>query len=715
MSTKKASTKSIRRKRIAWIALSFALCFMVCIFTPLETYLTNAGEFWYELSLFVPMLLVVFTVCFLIAIILYFLLRRLKIFGYVFTFAFFVYLGLYVQGNLVPRPYGVLDGKSVNWNGAEYNNLAYISIGIILAVLLLTILSCIFLKGRIYRIAPLICAGLLIVQFSTLATVTYINRDMLAEDENTLAITNNRMFSLSKKRNFIVILFDTFEATTMSNILETSYGDSIREEFTGFTFYPDTVGCYPNTTGALPYMLEGVWYHNEKPLTEFIQDAYASHPPMYDALQNAGYSIGVYQRRPRRISKDTDMYINVKDLKYVVSDYVDFFKNVYKMAAFNYAPHQLKARFLVYSGNFERLRKLEGDYTVYDATTEGFYKALKKHGLTFTEDNNAFRYYYTEGVHQSYTFNENMEPGVNLTYVDEAKGCLKIVRDYIRALRDADMYDNTAIIVYSDHSDGWRVNRGSNPLFMVKTFDNNEPFSVSDTAVSYEDLQATYSSIASEKILPGSIWSDDIKNRTERRFLWYQPSGGMEKRNYLPALREYVIRGFAGDPDSMYLTGNFYEPDHAYHDDHFYAYSLGTLLYSSLTANHNASRYYDYGVDGIGDLRNYSRDYASQFCFDLQEQRSDLLFTLDYEPYFADIPQRVLISVNGTALGELHSRVPVRIPESLISSDGMVRIRLDYPDAITDLEHNLKYSHDNAQGTYLRAIRFNTFLLDKAE
>ena len=715
MSIKATSSKHALRKFIAWITLSFALCFMVCLFTPLEAYFTNPGEFWYDFSLLLPMLLIVFGVFFLLSFIPYILFRNFRVFGYIFTFAFFSYLGLYVQGNLVPRPYGVFDGKSINWGGSEYSKLSYISIAILISVILLTVISIFLLHGRIYRIAPIICTGLVVVQLSTLFLVTYINYHALTENEHKLAVTNDRMFSLSKKRNFIIFLLDTFEASTMTDLLNTPYGDTIRSSLPGFTFYPDTVGCYPNTTGALPYMLEGQWYNNEKPLTEFIQDAYAAHPPMYDALQKADYTIGLYQENTRRLSNDYKLYINVKPIKYIISDYKDFFKNVYKMALFNYVPHQLKSHFLVYSGNFDRLRKLEGDYTAYDSTVETLYKQYKDFGLTFTEEKNAFRYYYTEGVHQSYTFDVNIKPGINLTHYDEAKGCLTFLREYIEELQNAGAYDNTAIIVYADHSDGWRVNRGSNPLFMVKPFNDNMPFEVSDLAVSYEDLQATYSSIALETILPGSIWSDEIKSRTERRFLWYQPGGGMERKAFLPNMREYAVRGFAGDPDSMHLTGNFYEPDHAYHDDHYYAYTLGTILHSDKSMSNSAARYYDYGIDGTGNQRSYSRDYASQFCFDLQVQRGNLLFTMDYELYFEDVPQRVMISVNGTSLGELHSNEPVFIPENLIASDGMVRIRLDYPDAITDLEHNLKFSHDNAQGTYLRSILFNTFLLDRAE
>ena len=46
----------------SWLWLSIALCFMLSVFAPLETFFTNETEFWFSLFQLLPLLLMTFVI-----------------------------------------------------------------------------------------------------------------------------------------------------------------------------------------------------------------------------------------------------------------------------------------------------------------------------------------------------------------------------------------------------------------------------------------------------------------------------------------------------------------------------------------------------------------------------------------------------------------------------------------------------------------------------
>jgi hypothetical protein len=92
---------------------------------------------------------------------------------------------------------------------------------------------------------------------------------------------------------------------------------------------------------------------------------------------------------------------------------------------------------------------------------------------------------------------------------------------------------------------------------MVKNFGETHEFEVSDKQLSYEDLQATFISLATDEVMPNSIWSEEIDNRTERRFLWYD-NGTYQVDGFVPDTWEYMVTEPAYEPDSMTPTKKIY-------------------------------------------------------------------------------------------------------------------------------------------------------------
>jgi len=693
----KISRKMKNRVR-AYFWLTLVASFMVCVFAPLETYLTNITEFWYGYSEIISVAVLTFVICFACAWIPFLLLSKTKIFRYFYTLCFCLFVGFYIQGNYVARPYGVFDGREISWNDAAYHSVALASILIFVGVALATVLCCKFLRGRIYKIATF---ASIVVLGSQLITLGVLYAENGGANEQEFIITDNKQFDLSKEKNIIVLMLDTFDGKIMTELLEGEYGSRLKEDLTGFTFYPDTVGCYPLTRASIPYILTGTWYLNDVPYNDYVQKAYEENPIMLDSFKEAGYSVGMYVNSPMFVYHKPDVYLNVLEGQYQIKDYVDFIKNTYKMVVFNYVPHQLKKYFVMDYGNINRTRTMDNDHNVYDDAVPEFYRKFSDNGgFAFDEKQPAFRFYHTDGIHQSYTFDENIEKGVGLSVYDEAKGCMTLLRTMVEELKAEGVYDKTAIIVMADHSDGWRSARGSNPLFMIKNFGETGELEVSSLAVSYEDFEETACSIIKEEVLPGSVWSDDIKGRTERKFMWYQPASLSTDIEYFPVIRECVVKGAAWDPDSIRITGTFYDAGRVFYDPDYYKYELGTPV--NLTDS-SAVKHFEYGLEVGGG----SRDKESQMRFDVENVSEDLTLTVKYRGFFGGVEPRVLLFVNGTAFGEIRSEEPVQISKSLIEEDGVLRLRFEYPNASTPAAQGINTT------TYMKAVLFNELVIDR--
>lgn len=113
------------------------------------------------------------------------------------------------------------------------------------------------------------------------------------------------------------------------------------------------------------------------------------------------------------------------------------------------------------------------------------------------------------------------------------------------------MYDNTAIVIISDHGfgDGVEGNDRQNPILFVKGIDEHHDFKVSNTKVSFEDMPKVFLRLSEGKNTEESF---DGLNKETRRFIHYV----YEKEDHL---EEYTLNGHAWESDKLKPTGKVYD------------------------------------------------------------------------------------------------------------------------------------------------------------
>ena len=140
-------------------------------------------------------------------------------------------------------------------------------------------------------------------------------------------------------------------------------------------------------------------------------------------------------------------------------------------------------------------------------------------------------------------------------YDQNVQASMTILKQYLDDLKEAGVYNNTAIVVMADHGywtywDDKLLGR-SNPLLAVKGVDESHPMALSEAPISYEDLQECFS-----RLLDGKS-SDQVFDAKEgdqrvRRYLSY---------NYLEEghIVEYEQTGYATDLGTMVATGRVFD------------------------------------------------------------------------------------------------------------------------------------------------------------
>lgn len=643
------------RKNVPCVLLGIAMGFMFCVFAPLDIFFANRNEFWFSLLQLLPVLLFTFVGITLLISIFLIIVQKITVqksaaASSIYGFLLYLYLFFYIQGNYIPRDYGVLDGAEIDW--ASYRAYGIMSIGLALVCILLWIVSLLRLKEKIYKLGKYLCAFILSIQLVTIGVLFFqdkITGDVYTSEEPI--VTSRDLLDLSEDNNVLIFMLDTFDAQDMLELLQGDDAEEYRELFGGgFTFYPDTLGAYPTTKAAIPHILTGVWYENEKTYAEYLRDAYAASP-LLKALRENDFSIGIYTEG-RLLNEDFTICTNIETGTYRVSDYRLFAAKIYKLAAFNYMPHQWKRYFYLDTGEFEEIKttSLEGGAYSYDVQTN--YAYLLENGVSATGSGNCFRLYHTAGVHPPYTFGKNVitEAGAAYDVYDEAEGNCTYLRVFFDELKEKGLYDDATIIIMADH--GHRA-YSQNPLFMIKNAGETEGFLVSDEKMSYAYLSDMLVSLVSGE----KVTEEYVRKYGEqgRRFLYYtwDDSWG---REYLPRMQEFYTDGYAGDAESLKETGQEYKgrDDYRYSGEVVCKYRAGdiidTVCFSS--AQYNADRYVVKGLSGREE--EYSWTDGGELVLTVPLDAADASFIgihMDVSTVFYQ-PQTVQALINGELVYE---------------------------------------------------------------
>lgn len=548
--------KSALKELLPAYIIAFVFCFMLFVFEPMVMYSTNQLDFWFDMALMIGPVLLGFLVFFLgLSLILTaaYLVNKIfargkeptvyRIISIVVFWAFFV---TYLQGNMLSGGLPALDGSIIDWDAFRSNDIVTVSIGVVLIGALVFLL----IKFGAKRVLKYVAAASVAVFAILFVTAVYelISWNAFARKDSIIA-TNNDFNSISTDKNFVVLLNDAVGSSEFNSVLEEN--PEYKKVFEDFTYYPDTLGCFPCTRDTIPVVLGGALNKNEMKFEDFSSKS-LNESPFFKELTEKGYDINLYESELVWYGSKSFNINNSTDYKNYRLPFKSFFKEEVKYIKYKYLPYYLKRYSNIESMDFNGLV----DKYLWDDRT--IYKTVTKNPELDKQSDKMFSFVHTEGAHIPFSYDKdlNILPYHSGTYEQKIEAVIKMTGAYIDRLKANGAYDNTVIIVMADHgntdlnsSDDMLVR--ANPMFMIKGINEHHEFTKSDKPISYLDLMDIYSELLEGESAEEA--TEDIPDKRERYFMWY--------RNFRleDHIVEYVVTDKAWEWTKFKKTGREYD------------------------------------------------------------------------------------------------------------------------------------------------------------
>lgn len=547
---KKIIEKKEIKELVAPFIMSFLATFMFLIYEPITTYASNVTDYWFGFNALLKANCLLFVIIFLIllsvSIIIYYiskLLKMKKIYE-IFLIVFSICLSaLYIQGNYLSGSLPTLDGAKIYWDKYEMQNI--ISILMWLVVVIINVIICRKFKSKYKKIISYEFCAIFIMLFVSFLVTIFTSKDLYAEKGKYISTTKN-INMLSENRNFLILLVDCVDSREFEKVVNETDSDYVFEDF---TYFPDTMSTYGFTRDSVPYIFSGIWYEAETPYNQYYENAF-NNSKLFSMMKRDNYDINVYDEE---LMISNNKKYDVKNVELVNSkiDLYSLFKQEVKYDLFKYLPFGLKKYSSIETLNYSKCKKLnknDSEYDIFSWNNVFNYEHWNKINL---QKNNYFHFLHIEGAHFPYDLNKNLEKLTDETNYDDKLGAtISMIDTYLTRIKDSGMYDNSVIIILSDHgqNDLNPVGR-QNPILYIKGIDEHHKLEVSNKKVSYVDLnESIYKDLLDNK--KSFELLENVDNDRIRRYLWYKDYDDMY---------EQTLDGHAWETEKLINTGKRYK------------------------------------------------------------------------------------------------------------------------------------------------------------
>ncbi len=522
-----------RNAKHLWVSFLFSIS--VFLLFPLSVYTQNIdiNSFSFE-DILLPLFLfsaIGFTITSFLVILLS---KRLKFVSLLLTA---LLVCLWVQGNFIKYDLGPLDGKEIPW-GSFYSRI-WIEILVWAAIFSLFI---IFRKKLLKNIRSI--AILLFILFLAPSVFTLIKEGRNIPEKVYLDYSGEFHFS---EQNVILIILDNFKTDVFKPILE-KYPE-YQDVFKDFIYYDDAIGGYSTTLPSIPLLLTGKYYQNTVPMNEYLASIEDLTIP--SQLKKHGYAIESYAYVPF-FSSLYDNHTNSMLFK----DQLSTATRQVVVSGIRYSPLPLKPLFVAryYYGT---------DYVHKDIVT--FNARINEFEVTTNKP--MFKMIHLSGAHYPYQLDSALNWN-NSSYLEQAASSLLPVKNLLNELKKAGVYDNSMILIMSDHGgffvqgySSFPLESQSQPLLLAKAAgQGSEQMQISHSPVTLGDIPKTIAiETGIDANYPGYSIYDKIPDNRIRYFYYYAWDQENWSTKYMPTLYEFKLAGPARLMSSWEYVGQYGE------------------------------------------------------------------------------------------------------------------------------------------------------------
>ena len=544
------------------LILTFAASFMFFIFEPITLYANNTNDFWFDiydilpllLAAFVATFLVLFLICVEVYIICAKIIEKVNLYYYFIAILGCIFLITYIQGNFLSGALPGLDGTPFNWRSYPIESIISVSLWFI-AFFVLYISLQKFGIDKFFKFIPWATGAIFLMLFISLISTIATSHDTLFKNKNISIATYDHYNEASTDRNFFIFLVDAVDSQNFNNLMKDN--QKYYETFKDFTYFPDTISLYPYTKYSLPFIITQEPYHLETDFNEYSENAYANSS-LFNELYSSGYKMSFYNYDFLANGDTAERFANMS-LPSTINPKI-FYKELLRYDLFKYLPYPLKNKVHIENVNFQNTSQ-NNELNVFAWDNVKNYQIYTTEPID-TVDDKVFQFVHLEGGHSPHNMDGDLnpvDPNVG-TYLQKLPAAFKVIDAYLNRLKQYGVYDNSSIIIMSDHGYGdtniedWTWDsalKRFNPILYIKGVDEtHDQMQVSDKPISHIDLNQAYTDLINGKS-SAELFSDISYPRT-RPLITYLDSA---HPNYL---KEYETSGPAWAESQYTPTGTTY-------------------------------------------------------------------------------------------------------------------------------------------------------------
>ncbi len=623
----------------------------------------------------------------------------------------FLFLGVvtYTHGNLLVWDVGVLDGTPLDFTKSG-RNLVDLAIWLVAAA--------IFLKWRqvLLRQGWQVAILLLVLQAAGAIQLQWTKPASRIDGSDTLP---PELPIVSSQGNVFHLVLDGFQASIFESLLERE--NRLGADLPGFTFFRDSTTSSPVTYLSIPASLTGVPYRFDTTISHYHEQA-LNGQNIYSELAEKGYSIDiatpVWWNPPRSFYSS---YFRVPAPYSFGSEATrTSVAKLLDVSLFRQTPHFLKP--LVYrSGNWWLSSLLNGAGTQFEHFAHNSFLLDLTDQLTVIDGSPRYKFIHLVTPHAPLVTREDCSfigHEVEYTFENTAAQSLCTLENslnFVRRLMELGVYDESLILIHSDHgggvgfdlktSDGNTVDSSKAldrlwgnplPLLLIKPPYAQGRLHISDTWAELSDIPATILDLLGlEPNFPGTRLFAEGSSKNRSRYFYNSliHRNDAAAKDRFDQFTEYEIRGSVYD-----LTAWDIRSEHEVNPlNDREKYIFGTRLSFGTEGTFRAFIESGWAMSTDKAI-TWTNGKAASLLIPFEKTQTDILLSARVKPFLAPgliDSQRVTVRVGGSEISRFSlekgefQMIEVEIPAGLLMADGSTRISVELPDAISPSQLNV--------------------------
>ena len=544
--------------------LSFTLCFAA----PAEIVSASAGSLVARLVDVLPVIVGMFLLVWILLAAVACLFKK-RAFAVVVAVVFSVALSCYTQALSMNVGLSQADGGVVNWD--DYTTITVLSAAAWIALIAVSVVAVIRYPRKAQMGFCLVALALVVVQGAGVASLFVGESGASNVAGRTMMVSEKGLLDVSAKTNVVEFVLDNYDTALLEQAV--SEEPEMFDGFEGFTWFKDSAGSMIPTRYGNVFLLTGVLPREDEPFSAFLANRYARSPYLGD-IRKAGYDVGVYSDTLGEQYLSADEAIrhlyrytsNIAPLDRDAMDVPATAASLLRCALYRDLPWLVKPLAWFYTDEVNRSMfgsgRAASDKTPYLMDDGSLLSRLRTEGLSTNDQDASYRYIHVIGAHDPFSLDRNGEEvGVgNSNPLDQAIGSMKIVETYINELKQLGVYDQTTVIVTTDHGSWWcqegEIDQPKSPIVLFKPAASvaggrDKPLAVSESPVSAGDILATVEEVIGapnsasfgESLVDKTEGGSHYRKGEQTRYFYMTTSDGVHDQK----IQKYAINGDARD------------------------------------------------------------------------------------------------------------------------------------------------------------------------